>query len=412
MIHASHRLWLIAVVLVFALGIALRTVPFASFQNVGYDEALYHAYTTQLLERGLQGYPGIVEGYIEYQKTLKGSILPPMRFLYIGTSALWCRMSGVDPRAPGGDVLVYQALRRVASLFSILTLGVTFGLMWRLAGRGAALAVTALMVCAPTQIHRGQHALVDGFFAFWALLTLWLLWENLQRPHRPALWIAYGTSLALLVMTKENAAFVFVAIVAILVANRWLRFGTVNRPLVLATLLGPVVGALGLVALAGGLENLFTCYLLSVSKNFTLDFAIQTGDGPWYRYLVDLMLVSPLTLILAIGAVFQLDRERHRPQLFVALFIAASYLVMCNLKYGMNLRYANMWDAPLRLLAFTQLGLLADRWALKRPNLWLTLAVIGLCIYDLRQYWILAIQYDCFYELVPEVLLRALHILK
>jgi 4-amino-4-deoxy-L-arabinose transferase-like glycosyltransferase len=353
-----------------------------------------------------------VDGYIEYQKTLTYSILPPMRFLYIGTAGLWCWISGVNPHAPGGGALVLQALRQVAAFFSILTLGATFCFMRRMAGRGTALAVTALMACAPTQIHMAQHALVDGFFAFWALLTLWMLWENLQRPLRPALLIAYGASMALMVTTKENAAFVFIAIIAILASNRWLRFGTVNRPLVLATVIGPAVGVLALVALAGGVENLFTCYILSVTKNFTLDFAIKTGDGPWYRYLVDLMLVSPIVLILAIGALFQLDRERHRPQLYVAVFIAASYLVMCNLKYGMNLRYANMWDAPLRLLAFTQLGLLADRFALKRREFWLTLAVIALCAYDLRQYWILGIQFDRLYELVPEILLRALHILK
>lgn len=400
---ARRLLWLSVVVLVFALGITLRVRQFAAYQGVGFDENLYRVYTTLLVERGLMHYPSIVNDYIDYQKTLPGSILPPMRFLYIGTAGLWSWIGGVEP---------LKALYRVASCFSVLTLFLTFGFMYRLAGRGAALAVTALMACAPTQIHMGQHALVDGFFTFWALLVLWLLWENLQRPRSPVLLVAYGVGLALLVMTKENAAFVWIALVAILVANRWLRFGTVSRSLVLATVLGPAAGALALIALAGGLDNLIACYTLSVSKNLTLEFAIRTGDGPWYRYLVDLMLVSPLVVILAIGALFQIDRERHRPQLFMALFIAASYLVMCNLPYAMNLRYANMWDAPLRLLAFTQLVLLADRFGRKRRALWVIPGVLLLCIYELRQYWILAIQYDRFYELIPEILLRALHILK
>jgi len=37
-----------------------------------------------------------------------------------------------------------------------------------------------------------------------------------------------------------------------------------------------------------------------------------------------------------------------KPELFMSIFIAASYLLMCNVKHGMNLRYANMWDMPLR----------------------------------------------------------------
>ena len=175
-----------------------------------------------------------------------------------------------------------------------------------------------------------------------------------------------------------------------------------------------MLGISMLVMLAGGLESFFTCYILTVSKNFTLDFAIKTGDGPWYRYLVDLMLVSPVVLILAFGALFQLDHRNpeHRPQFFVALFVAASYLIMCNLTYGMNLRYANMWDAPLRLLAFTQIGLLANRLPEKRREVWIAVAVAALCALEFRQYWIFAIRFERFYELVPEILLRAVKILK
>lgn len=395
--------WIAAVVLVFALGITLRTVPYAAFKGVGFDEALYVKYTTQLLERGLGGYPSIVHDYVEYQKTLPGSILPPVRFLFIGTSGLWAALFGQEP---------LRALNQVASCFSSLTLLLAFGFMWRLAGRGAALAVTAMMAFAPTQIHMAQHALVDGFFTFWALLVLWLLWENLQRPGHPALLAGYGAALALMTMTKENTAFVYVGILAILAANRWARFGEIRWPLLAVTVAGPAVGVLGLAALAGGVTELIGCYQLSVSKNLTLEYAIRTGDGPWHRYLVDLLLVSPWVLILAIGAVFQLDRERHRPQLYLALFIGASYLLMCNVRYGMNLRYANMWDAPLRLLAYTQLCLLADRFFPRRRTLVLALAVAALCVYDLRQYRILAIDYNRFYEMVPEILLRAQKIIK
>jgi len=81
---------------------------------------------------------------------------------------------------------------------------------------------------------------------------------------------------------------------------------------------------------------------LSLLKLRSFSYAIITGDGPWYRYLVDLFLVSPVILILAFGTLFRLDREM-KPELFMSIFIAASYLLMCNVKHGMNLRYANMW---------------------------------------------------------------------
>jgi hypothetical protein len=83
----------------------------------------------------------------------------------------------------------------------------------------------------------------------------------------------------------------------------------------------------------------------------------------------------------------------------------------------MNLRFANMWDAPLRLLAFTQLTVLAARmeqfelFGAKR-GLWLALAVGAVCGVELRQYWIIGIHFSGLYELVTEILLRAVNVLK
>lgn len=94
----------------------------------------------------------------------------------------------------------------------------------------------------------------------------------------------------------------------------------------------------------------------------------------------------------------------------MSIFIAASYLVMCNIKYGMNLRYANMWDMPLRFLAFGSLVALVAPIQRHRHIL-LGVAVALICAIELRQYYILAVQYP-LYELITNHLVRALHILK
>jgi 4-amino-4-deoxy-L-arabinose transferase-like glycosyltransferase len=95
-------------------------------------------------------------------------------------------------------------------------------------GLRIALCVAALMACAPTQIHMSQHALIDGFFAFWATLCVWLLWENLRRPGDLRWLFGLGAALALLVITKENAMFVYIGLLGLLAMNFWLRFGTIS----------------------------------------------------------------------------------------------------------------------------------------------------------------------------------------
>src|SRR5437016_6448837 len=301
------------------------------------------------------------------------------------------------------------ALQQVAAFFSMLTLCFVALFTWRLRGPLWSLGVTALFAVAPTQLHMSQHALVDGFFTFWATVVLGLLWENLRRPNNWRWIIGYLVALALVVLTKENSAFVWFGCVVLILANRWFQFGIVTRELVIATVLGPLLGVVILVFLAGGVPTLVETYHLSITKNFILEYAIATGDGPWHRYLVDLLLVSPIVLLLALGTVFRLNREQ-KPEWFLTIFIAAGYLVMCNLKYGMNLRYANMWDTPLRILAISSLTTLVAPLSRYR-NFVFVGSIVLICAVELRQYIILFVQFP-LYELVTEGLLRALSILK
>src|SRR5206468_5981721 len=122
----------------------------------------------------------------------------------------------------------------------------------RVSGFCYAIGVGALMAFAPTQLHMSQHALVDGFFTFWALLVLWSLWENLRAPQDWRWLVLYTVALTATVLTKENAFFVWTAVVAILIANHWLKFGALSRELLLATVIGPILGVVLLVMLAGG----------------------------------------------------------------------------------------------------------------------------------------------------------------
>jgi hypothetical protein len=371
-----------------------------NMQLIGVDEDLYRGYVNEVGDKGLLHYPDVVLGWIEKQVKLPGSILPPVRFLYIFAAHIWHSIFG-------GDAL--ESLKNVASFFSILTLGLAALFAWRVRPGAEVVAVTALVALAPTQLHMSQHALVDGFFAFWALLVVWLLWENLQAPRRWEWLTGYTVALALLVLTKENSFFVWIALLLVLIANRWLRYGSVTRELWIATAVGPLLGVVTLVFLAGGVDVLFGAYRLLISKNYQLPYAIKTGDGPWQRYLVDLLLVSPVVLLLAIGAVFRINREK-RLELVLITFVAGSYLVMCNLKYGMNLRYANMWDVPLRFLAVGTLVSLTGHLG-KWSRSAFVAAVVLMCALELRQYVILFVDFP-LYELVSEGLLRALHILK
>jgi hypothetical protein len=212
-----------------------------------------------------------------------------------------------------------------------------------------------------------------------------------------------------MVLTKENAFFVYVALCGLLAVGRWAGWGTASRGLWLVTLLAPACALLVLIALAGGVMSFIETYRLLVANAQHLDYAIETGDGPWYRYLVDLMVLSPGVLCLAIAAAFHSWRE-ERWVPYILGFVAFTYLIMCNIRYGMNLRYATIWDLPLCLLAFAQLARSArgaGAWAR-----YVLPALVGLlCLHELNQYRVFFHQ-AALYELGPADLLNAVKILK
>ena len=391
---------IIGLLLALGLGIFLRVSPSAGFTGIGYDEALYRGYVNDLIRDGLVNYSAFAERYVEVQTSLPAAILPPTRFLYIYSAYLWHQQTGAD---------ALLSLHRVSCLFSILLLLLAGFFAMRLAGWKIGLGVLALMSCAPTQIHMAQHALIDGYFAFWATLGLWLLWETLQRPNNPVWLFFYTLALAMLVLTKENAMFAYLGLLGVIGANRWLHIGTVTRPLLALSFLGPLLGVVILIFLCGGLDTFYFIYRLLVSKASILRYAIATGDGPWYRYLLDLLLISPLIFLLAWGAIFKL-RLSDKASLYLLAFVATTYLLMCNVRYGMNLRYTNMWDMPLRYLAVLTVRDLARSFSQHKESI-IVVAVILLCAFDLRQYYIFFVQND-LYELVTSGLLQAVRILK
>lgn len=386
--------------LIVAAGAFVRLYPSAAFKTQGFDEVIYSAYVKTLEGRSILDYGRLSDVYIQLQSKKEEAILPPTRFLYVYTSHVWHSIIGGEP---------HRALIQVSAFFTILSLFVTAGFSLRLGGPQISLATTALMSMTMNQIHQAQHAMIDGFFTFWSLIALWSLWENLQQPGRRWWLVAYGASLAAMVMTKENSFFVVVAICGMLVANYWLRFGTATKPLLFTTVLGPLAGFVALVFLAEGLEMFIKMYQLLVEKSKVLSYAVLNGDGPWYRYFFDLMVISPLVMLLAIGRAFQVNRQ-DKALLFLLVFLGLTFAIMANVKYGMNIRYTTIWDMPLRYLAVSQVALFASR-AGKHGTLVMTLATIALAAFELYQYFVFCVKFPA-YTLIDSEVLRAVRIIQ
>ncbi|MEQ1859643.1 MAG: phospholipid carrier-dependent glycosyltransferase [Chthoniobacteraceae bacterium] len=388
----ERRALLVLLFLVLALGTWLR-MPREQDRRKGVDEAHYERYINALDQTGVLGWPSVHAGYIEEQKRQPHAFLPPTRVLFLGSAKI--------VHALGVSALESIRVVSCAAGIAMLLIGTAFA--WRNGGPGAALGVGALLACAPLLIHLSHRALIDGFFALWATVALWGFWESVRAPNPVAAplcgaptaqsavatphrgWLAlYGVGLAAMVLTKENAAFAFIALVAIIALNRWLKVGSITREFLVVTVVAPALGAAVLIVAAGGIGPLLEAYRLNVEKSVILPYAIATGDGPWHRYLLDFILVSPAVTLLAVAAIGATPWTDPAKRCLV-VFLLVSYAVM-QVRYGMNMRYGAMWALPMCWLAFTLLGTLAARFAGRWRTPALALAVAIVCALELHSY--------------------------
>jgi len=401
---ARHRAELAAALVILIAGLALRLLPFFGVPDrLTVDEHLYMTNVAMLKAIGPFEYPALVENYVRAQSQMEMVMLPPTRCVYILLGWAWDAAFHSGPR---------MSLRYVAAIFSCLSFLLSGLFAFRLGGARMALVVSALMAVAPLELMMAHRELVDGVFAFWALLCLWLLWENLQRPGRLGWLAAYAGAIAVMVLTKENAFFATVAMGGILcTAAAWpgLNLGGARWCTVIATVAGGVMGVTVLICIAGSPQTLIETYRLLVTKAEKMTFAYESGGGPWFRYLVDLMLVSPAVLLPAIGGMFALRRE-NRQGIFLLLFMVFSCAVMVNVKNGMNLRYATMWDMPLRYLAagpILQMAAAVRRW----PVLAAVALLAVVCGMELHQYSLIFVQHDTG-DPITQFLMYALEIVR
>src|ERR1700761_6056982 len=197
----------VAFLLLLVTGIALRISSSEPFKGVGFDEGYYARYVDQVSKQGWWNYPALVQTYLDEQKNSAYGLPTPTRVTLVLGGSAWHLVFGTT---------ALESVRAVSCTASILTLLAATAFVWRVRSAGFALAFLALFTFSPTQLYMAHRALADSFMCLVVLLALWSLWEILARS--PSLWIwraVFGLSLVLLVLTKENAAFPYLGIVAL-----------------------------------------------------------------------------------------------------------------------------------------------------------------------------------------------------
>jgi 4-amino-4-deoxy-L-arabinose transferase-like glycosyltransferase len=343
MIKLNDWHWRICAALVIALiAIYLSSVfPAQSDYRDAADEGTYYGYGRELVEHGIGGFSAIVEGFLA---TPAGQHPPsPLR---IGTIALAALALSVNDS--------FRALSCLSLLsFVFVLIGVTRCLRATV-GREIALITLVLLATSPLQLAMGRRALMDELAIAASVWSIGCFLRLIQSQSPRAL-IAFVGCFTSAILIKETA----LLLLPFFAANAlyaWLK----NRSFtdawnLLLALASPPLLALGTYVAVYGVDAVRAIFVILPDRS---NYDAIWEQGPWYRYLIDYLLLSPSALLLALGyAGFVLLSGRDREfRFWIAL---AVYLLIVYAPLTKNVRYCLLLDVPIRILAAGMLVLLA-----------------------------------------------------
>ena len=389
--------------LVFLLiNIVSFTLVFSSMKNIKFaapvDEGYYLKYATHIAENGVSGFPDLFKDYIQNNQNW---LFPnPLRIGFITLSSIWLKLFGCS----------FLNLAYL-SLFSFLIfLTISFYFVKKYFGRKIGFLFLTLSAFSPLNMAMARRALMDSTANLFMACAIWLFLESLREKK------AYKTTLfviifAITILIKESSVLLCPFFILFLLVRRWFFKKPIRIIDFLSITLLPFipVGAIYFLA-AGGTSSIIATFKIIMNSPHFNEYAILYGSGPWFRYLIDFILLSPWTCILAIGFILYyvtVSKWQEEVLYLILLFIS---LVLLFVFLTKNVRYLIILDMPIRLFSVLMLNELTQRLFKDKAYLIIIVIVIIISIFDYSNFNYLFVRQG-IYDPSSTLLLQTRHII-
>lgn len=313
----------------------LGRVEFASRADEGY----YLYYASRVSKEGPAAFSALAREYLREPE--RRFFPPPVRLSTIAAGAAAMRVSGFS----------WRALQLVSlGSFLLLLAALFFGLR-RLFGERVGFWAALLTAASPLHLGLTRRALSDSWSA--ALCGVCLLaFSRVWFSHSRSRWHWAGVAflLAAAFLAREANVLLVPLMLAPMAWGALRRREPVPRVPFLAVSVVPVAAAVLLgCAAAGGWGVFWRVVSANITSPPLNAYAVKYGGGPWFRYLLDFLLVSPAPTLLYLGWIGYLLGAREKdPQVWWWALVPVLF-VLLSIPATKNLRYALMLEAPIRL---------------------------------------------------------------
>lgn len=339
--------WIACAIIIVASALVWQGFPQAADYRIGADEGAYHRQGSSLIEYGpLAGFRRLATEYVA--DPAQQAFPNPLR---VGTIVVAAAALRVDDS--------YATL----SFVSLLAFAAMLAGIWRysrsVVGTLRGLLVIALVAFCPLTMGLARRALMDSLACMTAAFAIFAFLHALQARNARAS-LRFIALFAIAILVKETNV-LLAPFFALLLA--WASFRKEGRlPLshAFGLLVLPPVLALAAQLVIFGPELLVQVAKVvaaqSASRN---EYMLAFAQGPWYRYLIDFLMLSPWTFLLAAGGAVLLLVHRNDRQLVYWLVLTA-YLLAVYSVLDKDARFLVLLSLPLALLASVSIEAILD----------------------------------------------------
>jgi len=353
------------------------------------DDGYYLRYMQRVREGGLSAFPGLFD---EWNATPKDWIYPPpSRVGFIVASALWAGVFGAT----------IHALQLLSLASHLLLCVVNYFFARRHFGEVKALFVAILIGFSTLLMGLSRLPLTDSFIALCMMTTVWLFLDLVQRPVTLARSVPFMASLALMVLVKELSVLLVVPFVVFILYEKLVRKTPHDLARLALVFAIPGIAAIAVLLLAaGGGPTLVRTMTIVMNSPATNRYSIAAGSGPWFRMILDFLLLSPVPTLLAVGG-FAVAAARHRAgdydrTTFLLGLIAVSLIFLFSF-FTKNVRYGVVLELPIRVFSVLMIGALVGDWKSGRATIVAGLAVALVAFLEWQSFdlfWVRSHGYD------------------
>jgi hypothetical protein len=379
--------WLaLAGALVLASAVVLAT-PVTSWRAQA-DEGNYLWYAARVAGNGPGELPVLVREYNAGTER-RQLFASPLRVTAVLLGAL----------AVSTGPLHFTSLATLSLVAFLVLLVVVFVAVRRAFDPRTAACTVLLLACSPLHLAMARRALTDSLNAALLVASLTLtIHVMIAHPRSGRWWTAVAALYTVTLCGRELNAILVPISLALLGVAALLGPGRPAPVALLAVSVAPgIAAALLTVLAAGGTGPAWEALSGVVGQPAANAYALRHGGGPWFRYVIDFLALSPWTTLLYVAWLGVLVGTRSRDPRAWAWALVPVLFLLAAAPFAKFVRWALALETPICLGAALVLRqFVGDRPGDRAATARLALVVGAVMLADLRAFHVLFVTGDLY----------------